>query len=106
MAIKIAQGSKYRGEDYWDWWVWIDGSREELDQIDRVIYILHPTFPNPVRETSDRSTRFLMKTSGWGVFLLRATVKHKDGRETPLAHYLEFEYPDTEHPATSGNDVY
>jgi transcription initiation factor IIF auxiliary subunit len=94
MAIRIEQGFKYRGEDYWDWWVWIEGSEEELDQIDRVIYILHPTFPNPVRELWDRSTKFLMKTSGWGVFLIRATVKHQNGQETHLKHYLKLEYPD------------
>jgi transcription initiation factor IIF auxiliary subunit len=94
MAIRIEQGFKYRGEDYWDWWVWIEGSKEELDQIDRVIYILHPTFPNPVRELWDRSTKFLMTTAGWGVFLIRATVKHQDGKETHLQHHLKLEYPD------------
>jgi len=94
MALRIDQGFKYQGEDFWDWWIWIEGSQEELDQIDRVIYILHPTFPNPVREVKDRSTKFRMKTAGWGVFLIRATVKHQNGRETSLTHYLKLEYPD------------
>lgn len=94
MAIRIEQGFKYQGDDYWDWWLWLEGSPEELDQIDRVIYILHPTFPNPVREIKDRSTKFRMKTAGWGVFLIRATVKHKNGKETPLTHSLTLEYPD------------
>jgi transcription initiation factor IIF auxiliary subunit len=93
MAIRIEQGFKYQGDDYWDWWIWIEGAQEELDQIDRVIYILHPTFPSPVREVKDRSTKFRMKTAGWGVFQIRATVRHKDGRETPLTHYLRLEYP-------------
>jgi transcription initiation factor IIF auxiliary subunit len=94
MALRIEQGFKYQGEDYWDWWLWIEGPQEELDQIDRVIYILHPTFPNPVREVKDHSTKFRMTTAGWGVFLVRATVKHKNGKETSLTHYLQLEYPD------------
>ena len=93
MAIRIEQDFKYQGEDYWDWWIWIEGPPEELDQIDRVIYILHPTFPSPVREVKDRSTKFRMKTAGWGEFQIRATVKHKSGRETPLTHNLTLEYP-------------
>lgn len=93
MAIRIEQGFKYQGDDYWDWWIWIEGAQEELDQIDRVIYILHPTFPSPVREVKDRSTKFRLKTSGWGVFLIRATVKYKNGSDTPLTHYLTLEYP-------------
>jgi transcription initiation factor IIF auxiliary subunit len=58
MTIRIEQGIKYQGDDYWNWWIWIEGSQEELDQIDHVTYILHPTFPNPVREVNNRSTKF------------------------------------------------
>lgn len=93
MPIRIEQGFKYQGDDYWDWWVWIEGSPQELDQIERVIYILHPTFPSPVREVKDRSTKFRLQTAGWGVFLIRATVRHRDGKETPLSHDLRLEYP-------------
>ena len=95
MAIRIEQGFRYEGDDYWDWWVWIEGSAQELDSIERVIYILHPTFPSPVREVKDRASKFRLETPGWGVFLIRATVKHKDGRETSLQHYLTLEYPGT-----------
>jgi transcription initiation factor IIF auxiliary subunit len=89
----MEQGFKYQGDDYWDWWVWIEGAPQELDQIERVIYILHPTFPSPVREVKDRSTKFRLQTAGWGVFQIRATVRHKDGKETPLTHSLRLEYP-------------
>jgi transcription initiation factor IIF auxiliary subunit len=77
MTLRIEQGFKYRGE--------------ELDQIDHVIYILHPTFPNPVREVKNRSTKFRLDTAGWGVFLIRATVKQKSGKEISLTHYLKLE---------------
>ena len=42
MALTIKQDFEYQGHDYWKWWIWLEGSDEELDQIDRVIYILHP----------------------------------------------------------------
>jgi transcription initiation factor IIF auxiliary subunit len=94
MALKIEQDFEYVGNDYWRWWVWIVGSDEELDQIDRVIYTLHPTFRDPVHTVTDRSTKFLMRTAGWGIFQLHALVAHKDGSETPLTHDLQLRYPD------------
>jgi transcription initiation factor IIF auxiliary subunit len=94
MALRIEQGFRYRGEDYWDWWIWIEGPPEELDGVDRVVYILHPTFPSPVQEVKNRASKFRLQTAGWGVFLIRATVKHKDGRKTLLKHFLQLEYPD------------
>ena len=94
MAIRIEQGSKYRGDDYWDWWIWVEGAQEELDQIDHVTYILHPTFPNPVREVRNRYTNFRLDTAGWGVFLIRARAKLKNGKEISLKHYLQLAYPE------------
>jgi transcription initiation factor IIF auxiliary subunit len=94
MTLKIEQGFDYQGDDSWDWWVWLDGSEEDLDRVDHVVYILHPTFPKPVRKITNRSTKFLLKTSGWGVFKIQAKVIDKDGKETLLKHFLVLEYPD------------
>lgn len=91
MAIRIEQGFEYQGEDWWKWWIWVEGPAEELDQINCVTYILHPTFPNPVREVKDRATKFRLETSGWGVFLIRAKIKHRNGKETVLTHQLRLE---------------
>lgn len=94
MAIKIEQGFKYKGDDYWKWWIWIEGSEEELDQIDHVIYTLHRTFSNPVRTVADRATKFRLDTSGWGVFWIYANVVNKEGGNERLSHYLVLKYPD------------
>ena len=94
MTLRIEQGFEYQGEDWWKWWVWLDGSEEELEQVDYVVYILHPTFSTPVHKVTDRSTKFLLKTSGWGVFKIHAKVIHKDGKEILLGHYLVLKYPD------------
>lgn len=92
MTLRIEQGFKYKGDDWWKWWIWIDGPQEELDQIDHVTYILHPTFPNPVREIQNRHSQFLLESSGWGEFLIRANVMYKNGRKIPLKHFLKLEY--------------
>jgi transcription initiation factor IIF auxiliary subunit len=94
MSLQIQQNFEYQDNDWWKWWVWIDGPDEELDDLDYVVYTLHHTFANPIRKVDDRKSRFKLKTSGWGVFKLYATLVHKDGRETELCHDLRLEYPD------------
>jgi transcription initiation factor IIF auxiliary subunit len=94
MALQIDQGFEYQGNDYWRWWVWIEGSEAELDQIDRVVYTLHTTFPNPVRAIKDRKSKFRLETAGWGVFRIYARVFRKNGDELPLEHDLVLRYPD------------
>jgi len=94
MALSIKQGFDYQGEDYWNWWIWLDGSDKELDRVASVTYTLHRTFPNPVRTVTDRASKFILKTAGWGVFRIRATVSFKDGDSEQLTHDLRLEYPD------------
>jgi transcription initiation factor IIF auxiliary subunit len=94
MSLTIRQEAEYKGKDRWQWSVWLDGTPEELDDVDHVMYVLHHSFPNPVREIRDRSTNFRLDTSGWGTFRIYARVFHKDGQETPLDHDLELRYPD------------
>ena len=95
MALRLAQSEEYAGNDYWKWAVWLEGSDEELDAIKHVEYVLHPTFLNPVREVSDRGSKFRLQTAGWGTFTLHATVIFKDGKRSPLAleHELVLLYP-------------
>lgn len=94
MNVEIKQGFEYQGNDYWKWWVWIEGPEHDLDQIDQVVYTLHRTFPDPVRTVRDRSSKFRLDTAGWGVFRIHAKVLFKIGGEIKLSHDLELEYPD------------
>ena len=94
MSVHIEQDCKYVGDDYWRWRAWIEGPDQDLDQIDHVVYILHPTFRNPVRVVKDRSSKFQLKTAGWGIFELQAQVVYKNGNQTRLTHDLELKYPD------------
>jgi len=94
VALSIKQDSSYLGNDRWAWSLQLSGTSLELDNVDHVVYVLDPTFHNPVREVRDRSTNFRMETKGWGTFTIYATVVTRDGRETPLEHELVLLYPD------------
>ena len=94
MALSIRQSEKYIGNDRWEWAVWLEGSSEDLDNVDQVTYILHPTFHDPVRTVKDRISGFRLEMSGWGTFTLHAKILHKSGRETVLNHDLVLLYPD------------
>lgn len=41
-----------------------------------------------------RTSKFRLKTMGWGNFTLYCKVVHKDGSVLNLAHELELRYPD------------
>jgi hypothetical protein len=93
MTLQIAQSYKYVGNDRWKWSVWLEGDDAELSAVEAVEYHLHPTFPNPVREVKDRSTKFRLDSSGWGVFQLNARARRTDGSVVHLTHTLELFYP-------------
>ncbi len=94
MDLKLAQEFEYKGGDWWEWAVWVDAADEELDEIESVEYTLHPTFPKPVREVSDRQTKFRLSTSGWGCFTIYAKAHLKNGEAVEMEHELSLEYPD------------
>jgi len=90
----IAQGANYQGEDWWKWWIWIEGEPDRLSQIDFVVYTLHFSFNDPVRKMTNRNAKFRLDAEGWGIFTVFARLHLKDGTEIPLEHELELEYPD------------
>src|ERR1700719_3141411 len=64
--LHVAQSSKYMGDDWWRWSVWIEGSLEELAAVDSVTWHLHPTFPQPVVQLFTRADKFRLKGQAWG----------------------------------------
>ncbi len=90
----IQQWEEYEGSDWWKWAVWIEGTKEALDSVDFVEWTLHPTFPNPIRTSRDRASKFRLQTGGWGVFPIVGRVQLKDGQQIKLRHYLKLHYPD------------
>ena len=92
MNLVIRQTASYAGdvggEKRWNWSVWIDGPDAELDQVESVEWVLHPTFPHPVVPVTQRQTKFRLDGKGWGEFEINAHVKAKDGRQQHLTHWL------------------
>jgi hypothetical protein len=71
---------------------WLDADNAGmLNQVDEVVYVLHPTFENPIREVNDRQTSFAMDTFAWGEFNLKAVVHLKNGKPPlTLERYIDF----------------
>lgn len=89
MTLKVKQSSAYRGEDRWNWSVWLDGDSSDLDAIDHVVYTLHPTFPVPIRHITNRRTGFKLDSSGWGEFEIHLDVVLKSGQIRKRRHWLK-----------------
>lgn len=93
MTIKLKNAWSYKGDDRWDWELFVDSEDPaELEAVDRVKYILHPTFPKPIKEIQDPSEGFRLKTNGWGTFETKAFVYLKNGEKIHLVHELDLEY--------------
>ncbi len=92
--FSIQQWESYEGDNWWKWAVWLDGPPQDLDNVESVEWKLHPTFPNPIRRTMDRTNMFRIETAGWGVFPIRATVNMKNGPAYTLTHNLKLHYED------------
>ena len=91
--FKISQDFKYRGDDYWDWSIWVEASDANLDKIKEVVYNLHYSFPKPVRVIKTRENKFKLSTAGWGTFTIYVRLNFKDGTVLDLEHELELYYP-------------
>lgn len=80
------------GRDLYRIAIRLDASPEFLDRVEKVVYRLHSTFKNPVREVTDRSSRFELRTNGWGEFQLKAQVYLSDGSEPiDVTHMVTFD---------------
>jgi transcription initiation factor IIF auxiliary subunit len=62
--IKVDNTAKYVGNGRYDWTVFIVAEKAVLSGIKAVEYTLHPTFPNPVRQS--RGPDFAITANGCG----------------------------------------
>ena len=74
--------------DYFNWDIWIEDGKKPITEIESVEYLLHPTFPNRLRSSSDVAAKFKLKSKGWGEFTIRVIIYEKSGKKIILNHWL------------------
>lgn len=90
MTIKILQDSAAIDRSHWRWSVWLDAPSDELEQIEDVVWKLHPTFsPSEVRVNS-RETGFRLKSEGWDEFEIQAEIHRTNRPAQSIRHWLRF----------------
>jgi len=75
------------GADRYDWEIHLEAPSTE--DISKVEYILHETFPDPVRVRSNPEDGFSLRSNGWGEFDVGVKVHFKDGSTERLRHPLK-----------------
>jgi len=90
MTLQLGNHWHYEGQERWSWEAFLDdGGSGDLGNVDHVEYVLHPTFPDPVRTVKDPAGGFSLKTAGWGSFELKAFVYKTDGQKELLTHQVK-----------------
>jgi transcription initiation factor IIF auxiliary subunit len=93
MALRLRNRWKYEGGDWWAWEAFLDDDGSgELKKVNFVEYVLHPTFPKPIRRVDNPRGGFVLETGGWGDFTLKAFAHMKDGTKKKLEHDLQLYY--------------
>ena len=93
MTLKLRNDWNYKGDDLWEWGAFLDDRGSgELSNVEFVEYVLHETFPTPVRRIDTTDGGFRLDAGGWGTFVLKAFVHFKDGKKTKLEHDIQLKY--------------
>lgn len=92
--LRVQQSSEYVRRNWWNWSVWIEAPSTVLDDIEYVDYMLHSSFKNPLRRHTNRHEKFMLKSAGWGEFMIVVVVKPKNGNAFARNHFLTLDYPE------------
>lgn len=65
-----------------------------LDDVEKVIYHLHPTFIDPDRTVTDRRSNFAIGTAAWGEFNMTAEIYFQNGKpKLVVERYIDLPLP-------------
>lgn len=92
----VKYGSSDKTMPWKGWWLEIEGDTKDMEAIDHVVYKLDPTFPNPVRRITDRSSNFRLNATGWGEFTISIIISLRDGRKSEIDYLASISYPKDE----------
>jgi transcription initiation factor IIF auxiliary subunit len=76
-------------EQHFQWSVFIETEPNQFrKEIKKVIYHLHPTFPNKDVVKTNESEGFVLNAQGWGEFIITVELVLYDDRRLIIEHYL------------------
>lgn len=84
---------KRQGQDWYKWRVFVSEPNQVIQQIDAVEYLLHHTFPDPLRRRTNPADKFALESAGWGEFDIYITVFFKNGSRLETSYYLNLSKP-------------
>jgi transcription initiation factor IIF auxiliary subunit len=93
--MKVKNNFKKLGDNQYSWTIWIEGTKEELDQIEYVSYFLHETFSIRRIVSTNVSEKFARTVMGWGEFLLKVEATMKSGRVKHAELWLDLGFKHT-----------
>ncbi len=81
------------GKEHYNVRIYLAADPDVLSTIDRVEYLLHSSFHNPRRVSTDRDHHFAIDIWTWGVFDIEVTVHFLTGEPKVLEHSVEYSLP-------------
>jgi|SRR5581483_298464 len=91
--FRIGQYCRYsrnkHDRDLFAFCLFIEGGSNVMEDIAKVEYTLHPSFPDPVRVSTERGHSFKMESEAWGEFTTYVRVFHSGGEVARLRHPLK-----------------
>lgn len=81
------------GREHYHLGLWIDGREEELNEIYKVEYELHPTFKKPIRSSNNRKNKFSITFWTWGTFDILVKIYKWSGEIEKLDYYMDYKLP-------------
>ncbi len=79
----------HSSEQQFQWSVFIETEPTQFrKEIKKVIYHLHPTFPNKDVVKTNESEGFVLNAQGWGEFIITVELVLYDNRRLIIEHYL------------------
>ena len=73
--------------------IWIDGDPSDLNQVEKVEYLLHPSFRRMFRLSRNRESKFRVTIWTWGLFEIRIIIFMLDGSKLEINYFLDYELP-------------
>lgn len=87
--MKATNTYKKIRDDWYSWTVFIEGTAQELNEIKRIIYQLHESFPTSRIVSTNALNNFARTSQGWGEFLVRVEAEMKSGETKNAERWLD-----------------